>query len=45
MSYDRDEAKESVRELAKDFDAKDAYVGHGEPVENATEKLRALVST
>jgi glyoxylase-like metal-dependent hydrolase (beta-lactamase superfamily II) len=45
MSYDRDEAKESVRKLAKDFDAKDAYVGHGEPVENATKKLRALVST
>ena len=45
MSYDRDEAKESVRALAKDFDAETAYVGHGEPVENATKKLRALVST
>lgn len=44
MSYERDEAKESVRALADNFDAETAYVGHGEPVENASEKLRALVS-
>jgi glyoxylase-like metal-dependent hydrolase (beta-lactamase superfamily II) len=45
LSYDRGEAKESVRFLAEEFSAEEAYVGHGEPVENATEKLRALVST
>ena len=44
MSYDSDEAKESIRALTEDFDAETAYVGHGEPVENATGKLRALVS-
>jgi glyoxylase-like metal-dependent hydrolase (beta-lactamase superfamily II) len=40
MSYDTEEARESVRKLADLLGDETAYVGHGEPVENAGKKLR-----
>lgn len=40
MSYDTEEARESARKLADVLDGETAYVGHGEPVENAGKKLR-----
>ncbi|MDZ7688776.1 MAG: MBL fold metallo-hydrolase [Halobacteriales archaeon] len=43
MSYDTEQARESVAKLAEDFEAEKAYVGHGKPVGNASERLRALV--
>jgi glyoxylase-like metal-dependent hydrolase (beta-lactamase superfamily II) len=45
LSYDSEKAKESARSLVESFDADVAYVGHGDRVENADEKLRSLVST
>jgi len=43
LSYDAEQARKSVAALAEDFQAETAYVGHGEPVHDASEKLRALV--
>ncbi|MFP4188198.1 MAG: MBL fold metallo-hydrolase [Halobacteriales archaeon] len=40
MCYDAEEARESARKLAEVLGDRTAYVGHGNPVENAGEKLR-----
>lgn len=45
LSYNSEEAKKSARSLVESFDADVAYVGHGDRVDNADEKLRTLVST
>lgn len=42
MSYDFEKARRSVETLAKRFDGEKAYVGHGNPVRSASEKLREI---
>jgi len=43
MSYDAGEARRTVEKLAERFEGGATYVGHGAPVEGASEKLRELV--
>lgn len=42
MSYDAEKARRSLDNLIERFEGNKAYLGHGNPVENASERLREL---